>query len=125
MLNRRSLDVYYRVDFVYVPINQWPFALVGWTGSRQYNRFLRHFAREQGYCLNSHFLMLLENSKIVPDEVDDTVLEELQLRHQELSTTEDNSRDNTKKKRNEKLNHAQRAQELARLRWAHARIRIH
>ena len=34
-----------------------PFALIGWTGSKQYNRFLRRFAiDERGLILTSHGL---------------------------------------------------------------------
>ena len=34
-----------RVDIVVVPPEQWGFALLGWTGSKQYNRYLRQYTR--------------------------------------------------------------------------------
>jgi len=64
-----------RVDIVVAPPEQWAFALLGWTGSKQYNRFLRQYARGQavermgaeerarrgltrfqGFCLSNHGL---------------------------------------------------------------------
>ncbi|XP_034520719.1 DNA-directed DNA/RNA polymerase mu isoform X6 [Ailuropoda melanoleuca] len=46
-----------RVDLVVVPISQLPFALLGWTGSKHFQRELRRFSRkERGLWLNSHGL---------------------------------------------------------------------
>ncbi|XP_073921549.1 DNA-directed DNA/RNA polymerase mu isoform X4 [Castor canadensis] len=46
-----------RVDLVVVPSSQFPFALLGWTGSQLFERELRRFSRkEKGLCLNSHGL---------------------------------------------------------------------
>ncbi|XP_046526454.1 DNA-directed DNA/RNA polymerase mu isoform X2 [Equus quagga] len=46
-----------RVDLVAVPISQFPFALLGWTGSRHFERELRRFSwKERGLRLNSHGL---------------------------------------------------------------------
>ncbi|XP_048642463.1 DNA-directed DNA/RNA polymerase mu isoform X2 [Marmota marmota marmota] len=46
-----------RVDLVVAPISQFPFALLGWTGSQLFERELRRFSRkEKGLCLNSHGL---------------------------------------------------------------------
>ncbi|KAM6157023.1 DNA-directed DNA/RNA polymerase mu [Erethizon dorsatum] len=46
-----------RVDLVVAPWSQFPFALLGWTGSQLFERELRRFSRkEKGLCLNSHGL---------------------------------------------------------------------
>ncbi|XP_006736479.1 DNA-directed DNA/RNA polymerase mu isoform X3 [Leptonychotes weddellii] len=46
-----------RVDLVAVPISQLPFALLGWTGSKHFQRELRRYSRkERGLWLNSHGL---------------------------------------------------------------------
>ncbi|XP_036896882.1 DNA-directed DNA/RNA polymerase mu isoform X5 [Sturnira hondurensis] len=46
-----------RVDLVVAPISQFPFALLGWTGSKHFERELRQFSRkERGLWLNSHGL---------------------------------------------------------------------
>ncbi|XP_036103001.1 DNA-directed DNA/RNA polymerase mu [Molossus molossus] len=46
-----------RVDLVVVPTSQFPFALLGWTGSKHFERELRRFSRkERGLWLNSHGL---------------------------------------------------------------------
>ncbi|XP_033620807.1 DNA-directed DNA/RNA polymerase mu isoform X1 [Fukomys damarensis] len=46
-----------RVDLVVAPWSQFPFALLGWTGSKLFERELRRFSRkEKGLCLNSHGL---------------------------------------------------------------------
>uniref|UniRef100_A0ABM5EQ40 DNA-directed DNA/RNA polymerase mu n=1 Tax=Pogona vitticeps TaxID=103695 RepID=A0ABM5EQ40_9SAUR len=50
-----------RVDLVVTPYSQFPFALLGWTGSRIFERDLRRFAkREKKMLLNSHTLYHLE-----------------------------------------------------------------
>lgn len=50
-----------RVDLVVTPISQFPFALLGWTGSKHFERELRRFSRkERGLWLNSHGLFDLE-----------------------------------------------------------------
>ena len=46
-----------RMDLILVPWSYWPYALVGWTGSKQYLRFMRQHAGNCGMFLNSHFLM--------------------------------------------------------------------
>ncbi|XP_036057536.1 DNA-directed DNA/RNA polymerase mu isoform X1 [Onychomys torridus] len=46
-----------RVDLVVTPNSQFPFALLGWTGSQLFERELRRFSRqEKGLWLNSHGL---------------------------------------------------------------------
>lgn len=43
-----------RIDLIFVPWDQWAFALLGWTGSQQYLRFLRKHVDNCGMRLNSH-----------------------------------------------------------------------
>ena len=43
-----------RLDVIIVPPSEWAFALVGWIGPRQYNRFLRLHALDLGMALSSH-----------------------------------------------------------------------
>ncbi|KAF5923722.1 DNA-directed DNA/RNA polymerase mu isoform X3 [Diceros bicornis minor] len=46
-----------RVDLVVAPISQFPFALLGWTGSKHFERELRRFSwKERGLRLSSHGL---------------------------------------------------------------------
>ncbi|XP_028930268.1 DNA-directed DNA/RNA polymerase mu isoform X2 [Ornithorhynchus anatinus] len=46
-----------RVDLVVTPASQFPFALLGWTGSQHFERELRRFSRqERKLTLNSHGL---------------------------------------------------------------------
>ncbi|XP_055969448.1 DNA-directed DNA/RNA polymerase mu [Sorex fumeus] len=46
-----------RVDLVVAPDSEFPFALLGWTGSKHFERELRRFSRkERGLWLNSHGL---------------------------------------------------------------------
>ncbi|KAM5188500.1 DNA-directed DNA/RNA polymerase mu isoform 2-T2 [Callospermophilus lateralis] len=57
VLKPRSAWKAVRVDLVVAPISQFPFALLGWTGSQLFERELRRFSRkEKGLCLNSHGL---------------------------------------------------------------------
>ncbi|KAL6760953.1 hypothetical protein V8C86DRAFT_3132060, partial [Haematococcus lacustris] len=43
---------YKRMDIILVPVDSWPWALMGWTGSRQYLRFLRDTAHHKHLLLN-------------------------------------------------------------------------
>ncbi|KXZ44399.1 hypothetical protein GPECTOR_68g370 [Gonium pectorale] len=44
-----------RLDVMLVPYGpQWPYAVVGWTGSKQYLRFMRQHALNCGMFTNSH-----------------------------------------------------------------------
>jgi len=46
-----------RVDLIVVPVSQYYYALVGWTGSKHFNRSLRLYAHRQfGWHLTSHCL---------------------------------------------------------------------
>ena len=46
-----------RVDIVLVPAWQYGYALLGWTGSKMYNRFCRQYARQLGLMLNNHCMV--------------------------------------------------------------------
>ena len=64
-----------RIDIILVPYVQLPFALVGWTGSRTYNRFLRLHAENRGMFLNNHCLVRRRDRMVVGQEADDGRLE--------------------------------------------------
>ena len=51
------------------PLRTRPFALVGWTGSRQYNRFLRDYCNNNNMMLTNHGLFNREDpAKCIPYE---------------------------------------------------------
>ena len=62
---------YRRLDAVVVPFAQLPFATVGWTGSKCYNRLLRHHASRRGLCLTSHALVRRGDRRWVGQVADD------------------------------------------------------
>lgn len=68
-----------RIDVVLVPRDQLPFALVGWTGSKMYNRFLRMRAKERGMLLCSHCLVRVRDRRVVGQAADDAALDGLAL----------------------------------------------
>ena len=43
-----------RIDIIIAPAEEQAFCVLGWTGSRQYLRFLRQHAVDRGMHLNSH-----------------------------------------------------------------------
>ncbi len=43
-----------RMDLIITPLEEYPFCLLGWTGSKQYLRFLRQHAGNCNMYLNSH-----------------------------------------------------------------------
>nr|XP_033803927.1 DNA-directed DNA/RNA polymerase mu isoform X4 [Geotrypetes seraphini] len=55
-----------RVDLVVTPISQYPYALLGWTGSKHFERELRRFScNEKKMVLNSHALYDTVEQKIL------------------------------------------------------------
>ena len=58
-----------RVDFLYSPPEEFPFAILYFTGSKAFNTVMRQKAVDQGYTLNEHGLSLMEN-KVKGQKVD-------------------------------------------------------
>ena len=54
-----------RVDFMYAPQKEFPFAILYFTGSKGFNVMMRERARQQGYSLNEHRFTKLSD-KAVP-----------------------------------------------------------
>lgn len=59
-----------RMDVILCPPEEWAFGLVGWTGSRQYLRFMRQHAKDMGMFLSSHRLLrkVGGDSLVVPEQ---------------------------------------------------------
>ncbi|XP_045684166.1 DNA-directed DNA/RNA polymerase mu [Phyllostomus hastatus] len=69
-----------RVDLVVAPISQFPFALLGWTGSKHFERELRQFSRkERGLCLNSHGLFDPEQKALFRAAAEEDIFRHLGL----------------------------------------------
>ncbi|XP_008158827.2 DNA-directed DNA/RNA polymerase mu isoform X2 [Eptesicus fuscus] len=69
-----------RVDLVVAPISQFPFALLGWTGSKHFERELRRFSRkERGLWLNSHGLFDPEQKTFFQAAAEEDVFRHLGL----------------------------------------------
>jgi len=66
-----SSDVARRVDFLYTNPEEFPFAILYFTGSKIFNTVMRHVALEKGYTMNEHGLYSLEGvSKKKGDKVE-------------------------------------------------------
>ncbi|KAL7981337.1 hypothetical protein Chor_002233 [Crotalus horridus] len=71
-----------RVDLVVTPFSQFPFALLGWTGSRNFERDLRRFSkREKKMTLNSHGLYHLEQKIFLPAASEEEIFQHLGLEY--------------------------------------------
>ncbi|XP_076974078.1 DNA-directed DNA/RNA polymerase mu isoform X2 [Tamandua tetradactyla] len=71
-----------RVDLVVTPISQFPFALLGWTGSKHFERELRCFSRrEKGLCLSSHALFDLKQEEFLPAASEEDIFRHLGLKY--------------------------------------------
>ncbi|XP_016003324.2 DNA-directed DNA/RNA polymerase mu isoform X2 [Rousettus aegyptiacus] len=69
-----------RVDLVVAPISQFPFALLGWTGSKHFERELRRFSRkERGLWLNSDGLYDPEQEMVVHLATEEDIFRHLGL----------------------------------------------
>ncbi|XP_075766726.1 DNA-directed DNA/RNA polymerase mu isoform X2 [Pelodiscus sinensis] len=71
-----------RVDLVVAPISQFPFALLGWTGSQHFERELRRFARhERKMVLNSHALYDTQQDLSLPAASEEEIFQHLGLEY--------------------------------------------
>lgn len=70
-----------RVDLIVAPRKQWPFAVLGWTGSRRFERSIREYAKkEKRYRLSSHGLYD-ENNNEIPAEDEEDIFKVLSLKY--------------------------------------------
>ncbi|XP_072005065.1 DNA-directed DNA/RNA polymerase mu-like isoform X2 [Engystomops pustulosus] len=71
-----------RVDLVVAPYNEYPFALLGWTGSKHFERELRRFSwNEKKLSLNSHGLYDMEKNCSIPATSEEEIFSLLGLQY--------------------------------------------
>jgi DNA polymerase/3'-5' exonuclease PolX len=58
-----SSDTFRRVDFLYTTPDEFPFAILYFTGSKIFNTVMRHVALEKGYTMNEHGIYNIEEKK--------------------------------------------------------------
>jgi len=58
-----SSDTVRRVDFLYTSPDEFPFAILYFTGSKIFNTVMRQHALQMGYTMNEHGLYKMENGK--------------------------------------------------------------
>ena len=58
-----------RLDFLYAPINEFPFAILYFTGSKVFNTIMRQSALDQGYTFNEHGIYHLTADKKKGEQV--------------------------------------------------------
>jgi len=58
-----SSDTARRVDFLYTNPEEFPFAILYFTGSKIFNTVMRHIALEKGYTMNEHGIYRMETKK--------------------------------------------------------------
>jgi NAD-dependent DNA ligase len=56
-------DAARRVDFLYTTPEEFPFAILYFTGSKIFNTVMRHIALDKGYTMNEHGINKIENKK--------------------------------------------------------------
>jgi NAD-dependent DNA ligase len=64
-----------RVDFLYTSPDEFPFAILYFTGSKIFNTVMRHVALEKGYTMNEHGIYKMESKK-KGDKIDHVFNEE-------------------------------------------------
>jgi NAD-dependent DNA ligase/DNA polymerase/3'-5' exonuclease PolX len=68
-----SSDAARRVDFLYTTPDEFPFAILYFTGSKIFNTVMRHVALEKGYTMNEHGIYSLQGeTKKKGEKVDRT-----------------------------------------------------
>ncbi|XP_072042452.1 DNA nucleotidylexotransferase-like [Amphiura filiformis] len=73
-----------RVDLIIAPASQYAYALMGWTGSRMFNRSIRDYAnKEMNMTLTSHGLYDKVNFKSLPADTEEDIFNHLKLEYRE------------------------------------------
>ncbi|KAM8974678.1 DNA-directed DNA/RNA polymerase mu-like [Pelodytes ibericus] len=71
-----------RVDLVVTPYSEYPFALLGWTGSKHFERELRRYSlHEKKMSLNSHWLYDTEKKCNLPARSEEEIFSHLGLQY--------------------------------------------
>ncbi|XP_077787196.1 DNA-directed DNA/RNA polymerase mu isoform X1 [Podarcis muralis] len=71
-----------RVDLVVTPFSQFPFALLGWTGSKNFERDLRRYSKhEKKMALNNHALYHLEQKTFLTAASEEEIFQHLDLEY--------------------------------------------
>ncbi|XP_072122500.1 DNA-directed DNA/RNA polymerase mu isoform X2 [Mobula birostris] len=71
-----------RVDLVVVPYSQYAYALLGWTGSRLFERDLRRYAKRlKNMSLSSHSLFDIEQNAFLPAATEEEIFVHLGLEY--------------------------------------------
>jgi DNA ligase (NAD+) len=65
-----------RVDFLYTTREEFPFAVLYFTGSKIFNTVMRHKALKQGYTFNEHGMYKLDSKKKKGEQVDNKFSDE-------------------------------------------------
>ncbi|XP_038070673.1 DNA nucleotidylexotransferase-like [Patiria miniata] len=73
-----------RVDLIITPHSQYAYALMGWIGSRMFNRSIRDYAnREMNMTLTSHGLFDKTKNALIPAKTQREIFEHLKLQYRE------------------------------------------
>jgi DNA ligase (NAD+) len=69
-------DVARRVDFMYTPTEEYPFAILYFTGSKAFNTSMRGYALKLGISLNEHGMYVKPKGKEKGDKIDKLITSE-------------------------------------------------
>ena len=58
---------FFRIDFEMVAPHEWPFALLYFTGSGEFNKRQRYLASQLGFSLSEHGLKSLQTNEMIPN----------------------------------------------------------
>ncbi|KAI3634571.1 hypothetical protein MIR68_007482 [Amoeboaphelidium protococcarum] len=80
-LNDAGLPIARQVDLIVTEPQSWATALLGWTGSRQFERSIRRYAKDVGFHLNSHGLYDLSTGKYIPTRTEEDIFQTIGLQY--------------------------------------------
>lgn len=61
--------IHRRIDLRCYPLNEWPCALLYFTGSGHFNRSMRLWARKNGYQLSDHYIVKRYTEDLLGDPI--------------------------------------------------------
>jgi DNA polymerase beta len=76
-----TTDQHFRLDIEFVPESQFPFALLYFTGSKDFNKEIRLHAKKLGYKLNEHSLENLKTHEFINANTEEDIFYKLNVKY--------------------------------------------
>ena len=74
-------DPYFRIDIEFLPEKEFSFGLLYFTGSKDFNREIRWYAKKNGYLLNQHGIKNVVTGEYINAKTEEDIFDILDLQY--------------------------------------------